>query len=253
MILEICKTNINYEIIGSGTPLILFSGYINDMTAMIKTLEPIFRNREGLKRIYVDHPGVGNSDSGDIKRLSEYLKVIKEFVGEITKGEDFIVAGYSFGGYLSRYILQEYFNQVKGMMLITPLTTNDLSSMDVDRNVEAIPHKNQNKEAYIQNRIEKDINHASLKSNHTFLETIQIQAMSEKVSLDNFQGKFHGPTLIMTGRQDNVVGYKDAYALLEKYPRASYFVLDMCGHDLQIQQEELFNLLVVEWLERLSL
>ena len=253
MLLNICKTNINYEVIGSGTPLLLFSGYINDMTAMIKTLEPIFRMRDGVKRIYVDHPGVGNSDSGDIKTLSDYLKVIKEFVGEVTNGEDFIVAGYSFGGYLSRYILQEYFDHVKGMMLITPLTTNDLSNMDVDPKVEAIPNKNKSKELYIQKRIENDINHASLKSNHTFLETIQIQAMSEKVSLDNFQGKFHGPTLILTGRQDNIVGYKDAYALLEKYPRATYCVLDMCGHDLQIQQEELFDHLVVEWLERLNL
>lgn len=238
MILKVNNSSINYKIIGTGIPLIMFSGFINDMTTMMTTLEPILEKRNSIKRIYIDHPGVGASDTGDITTLSEYLEVIKGFVSEITKGEDFVLAGYSFGGFLSRYILQENFNSVKGLMLITPLTTCDLRNMDVDRNIQAIPNKNIAREKHIKERIEKEINCASLKSNHAFLEAIQIQAMNQTVKLDDFKGEFHEPTLIITGRQDNVVGYKDSFSLLEKYPRATYCVLDMCGHEPQMQQRK---------------
>jgi pimeloyl-ACP methyl ester carboxylesterase len=52
------------------------------------------------------------------------------------------------------------------------------------------------------------------------------------------------------GRQDTEVGYKDQFKLLEDYPRASYVVLDKAGHNLQIEQYELFSYLVGEWIER---
>jgi hypothetical protein len=36
----------------------------------------------------------------------------------------------------------------------------------------------------------------------------------------------------------------------EKYHRASLIILDQAGYILQIEQENLFNLLVKKWLER---
>lgn len=55
-----------------------------------------------------------------------------------------------------------------------------------------------------------------------------------------------------TGRQDNVVGYHDAWRLIEDYPRATFAVLDMAGHNLQIEQPDVFNSLVDNWLNRLE-
>ena len=56
----------------------------------------------------------------------------------------------------------------------------------------------------------------------------------------------------MTGRQDITTGYQDVWALLENYPRAGFFAIDMAGHGLQIDQAELFFALVREWLERVA-
>jgi len=52
------------------------------------------------------------------------------------------------------------------------------------------------------------------------------------------------------GRQDSVVGYRDAWRLIESYPRATFAVLDRAGHWLQIEQERLFAELAAEWLDR---
>ena len=60
------------------------------------------------------------------------------------------------------------------------------------------------------------------------------------------------PTLIVTGRQDSSVGYRDAWKILENYPRATFVVLDRAGHGLYIEQEELYHVLFNEWLDRVE-
>jgi hypothetical protein len=52
------------------------------------------------------------------------------------------------------------------------------------------------------------------------------------------------------GKQDSIVGYSDFGDFLKNYPRASFVVLDNAGHNLQIEQPELFYCLTKEWLER---
>jgi len=63
---------------------------------------------------------------------------------------------------------------------------------------------------------------------------------------------FEKPTLILVGRQDAMVGYRDAWDILENYPRATFALLDSAGHHLHLEQEKLFNPLVTEWLERVT-
>ena len=63
-------------------------------------------------------------------------------------------------------------------------------------------------------------------------------------------GQFDRPSLILTGRQDDSTGYLEQFALLPHYPRATYAVLDVAGHNLQLEQPELFGALVREWLQR---
>jgi pimeloyl-ACP methyl ester carboxylesterase len=63
---------------------------------------------------------------------------------------------------------------------------------------------------------------------------------------------FTGPSLILVGRQDIAVGYVDQFSLLTDYPRAILAVLDVAGHNLQIEQPVLFAALAEEWLERVA-
>jgi pimeloyl-ACP methyl ester carboxylesterase len=58
--------------------------------------------------------------------------------------------------------------------------------------------------------------------------------------------------LILAGRQDSSTGFAEQFSLLPHYPRASYAVLDMAGHNLQIEQPTLFAALVNEWLDRIQ-
>jgi pimeloyl-ACP methyl ester carboxylesterase len=58
------------------------------------------------------------------------------------------------------------------------------------------------------------------------------------------------PVLIVTGRQDSMVGYAGHWDLLEQYPRATFAVLDRAGHALPHEQPGLLKALITEWLAR---
>ena len=50
--------------------------------------------------------------------------------------------------------------------------------------------------------------------------------------------------------KDFILGYREAWKSIEIYPRV-FIILDQAGYILQIEQENLFNSLVKEWLERI--
>jgi pimeloyl-ACP methyl ester carboxylesterase len=63
---------------------------------------------------------------------------------------------------------------------------------------------------------------------------------------------FDGPTLIITARQDQIVGYRAAWDLLDTYPRATFAVLDRAGHFVPIEQDVFCHALMREWLDRVE-
>ncbi len=89
-------------------------------------------------------------------------------------------------------------------------------------------------------------------ANDKFLSHLQKTGYGFSFDVDKVDKKFNQPTLILLGRQDSSVGYKDAWNILDNYPRATFAVLDRAGHNLQIEQEALFNCLVNEWLTRIE-
>jgi pimeloyl-ACP methyl ester carboxylesterase len=62
---------------------------------------------------------------------------------------------------------------------------------------------------------------------------------------------FPQPTLHITGRQDHVVGYTDAWSPLDHYPRASFAVLDAAGHNILFEQRDLCAALIADGLTRI--
>jgi|LGVF01.2.fsa_nt_gb pimeloyl-ACP methyl ester carboxylesterase len=254
MNLQIRESIINYEVKGEGRPIIFFSGFENDMTAMIKCMEPIFELKDNWKRIYVDHLGVGKTVIGDeVESVTELLDTMNEFVDQLMGDQSFVLGGYSFGGYLSRYILKNKKDKIEGLFLLTPLVVKELEHCDVDRSIEVVKHMDKSVQDQISTMIQKDLVGAMQSTNQDFMYKLYMNNLKSKVILDDFEGTYDKPTLIITGRQDDTVGYKDAFKLLEKYPRATYISMDMCGHASQIEQNGLFTHLTLEWINRLDI
>ena len=55
---------------------------------------------------------------------------------------------------------------------------------------------------------------------------------------------FEEPTLIIAGRQDTVVGYREAWTILESYPRATFAVIDRADHGWPLESHDLLGALI---------
>jgi pimeloyl-ACP methyl ester carboxylesterase len=51
---------------------------------------------------------------------------------------------------------------------------------------------------------------------------------------------FDAPTLVLTGRKDQIAGYVDQFEDLARYPKASYVALNHAGHCLPFEQPQRF-------------
>ncbi len=81
---------------------------------------------------------------------------------------------------------------------------------------------------------------------------LNVETRTFSFDIDRVSVLFEKPTLILMGRQDAHVGYRDGWDILEFYPRATFVVLDRAGHALGVEQEGLFQAIVNEWLDRVE-
>lgn len=99
-------------------------------------------------------------------------------------------------------------------------------------------------------RFKEDILPGLKIADYAFLENSLGRHVPYTVNVDLIEKPYQQPTLMLMGRQDSAVGYRDHWRLDENYARASFVILDRAGHNLKIEQEILFNGLVKEWLGR---
>ncbi|WP_369703956.1 alpha/beta fold hydrolase [Clostridium moutaii] len=68
------------------------------------------------KRIYIDLPGMGKTKAEDwIINSDVMLDIVIDFIEKIISNESFLLAGESYGGYLSRGIVYKIANRVNGL------------------------------------------------------------------------------------------------------------------------------------------
>jgi pimeloyl-ACP methyl ester carboxylesterase len=266
-----------YETIGSGKPVFMIHGWGPDHRLMKGCMEPVFQSlKEPWKRIYFDLPGMGKTKGKPwITGSDQMLEIMLAFIDGIIPGERFLLAGESYGGYLARGLLKKRQAMIDGMLLICPLTAPYVvTSQGVDKGDVPPLRVLERDPALLQSLSESD--RKQFEPIHV-LQNARVWArfrdeilpglrMMDSDFLDNSLGNnvpfgfphdeldkpFDKPVLMLMGRQDCSVGYRDIWGIIENYPRASFVILDKAGHNLQIEQDELFGTLVKEWLVRVA-
>ncbi|MFW9956018.1 MAG: alpha/beta fold hydrolase [Candidatus Thorarchaeota archaeon] len=262
--------NIYYETFGEGTPIIGLHGSTLDLNSMKGCMEPIFNKRKGWKRIYSDFPGHGRTPGSEsIKGSDDVLQVLLDFIDNVIPDTQFVLVGLSFGGYIAQGIAHYIPDRVAGLLLIVPRVISNprqrnlpkksvlarendfLSKLDAQERagfeeVTVLQTKS------VWNRYVKEISSGVRVADTMFLQRLDPAIDAFSFDVDEGAEQFDKPTLILTGRQDHIVGYQDTWTILERYPHATFAVFDRAGHALQLEQEILFNALVDEWLDRVE-
>lgn len=258
MFIEVAGLKLHVQTFGEGTPIVFLHGFWVDSDIMKGFLEPIFEANAGWKRIYIDIPGHGSSDyPNGIHSSDEILEIIMKGIHQLVQDQPFLIGGLSYGGYLARGITYKLPEQVKGMLLLCPmikakdreLPEHQVLVHTLSKSVPegfkelAVVQTDRVWERY-QLEVVPGVKRFSNLSEEDFL----LQGFSFEAELH--RSPYSGPTLIIVGRQDSIVGFRDAWIWMESCPHASFVVLDHAGHLVEIEQETIVTPLVQEWLHR---
>jgi pimeloyl-ACP methyl ester carboxylesterase len=252
-----------YETYGSGRPMVMLPGRPSDHRVMARFMEPLFTQRQGWLRIYPDLPGTGRAPSVD--RLATHdamLEAVLAFIDKLIPGQRFVLAGLSYGGYLARGVVYHRAASIDGLMLCVPQVKADPAEAQLpprtaiveDQAIAAELGPISNLMVVQSPRVAEAVRELLAEvriADHPFNDRLE-EASAFSFDVDNLPTPFGVPTLIVTARQDHLCGYRDAWDLLDHYPRATFAVLDRAGHFVNIEQDALCQALMREWLDRVE-
>lgn len=243
--------------------MLCMPGFSLARSAMIAALEPALAASSGLRRIYLDLPGTGQSPSGPANS-DGVVDAVSDFVDREIGSARFLIAGWSYGGYLAAALARRRPEQIAGLLLICHGTKILLS----DRDVAAAPTVTDDADWLVD--VPSDLRaHISVALGNRTRDTAgrvatmlvtsgpgddeyleRLRNTGYQLSDEDSTLAYLGPTSIIAGRQDYIAGYADQFRALASYPSASYAVLADAGHYLPFEQPEAFRGHTLDWLAR---
>lgn len=268
MFCELEGLSVYYETYGEGTPILNIHGYGIDHHVMSNCMEPIFKDRRGWQRIYLDLPGMGQTKAPAwLKNSDQVLDILVKFIDRVLMGRNFVVAGESYGGYLARGLAYRMSGRLDGMLLICPVIVPDKEKRELPQRTVFV--RDEKLLAEIEPSERKLFERMLVLQDRKRWERFRMDILpgvkardadfnrwlihnGYGFSFDVDKHPFEKPTLVLAGRQDASVGFKDALRIIDNYPRGTFAVLDRAGHGLEVEQEAIFNCLAGEWLDRVE-
>jgi pimeloyl-ACP methyl ester carboxylesterase len=248
-----------------GQPVVCLHGWPADHEHVRHDLEPVFRDRPGWQRIYLDLPGMGRSVAPDrIRSHVELAEFLPRLVARLVGDRQFAVVGASYGGYLARWLTHLCPDRVDGFFVYVPVIRT------VEGRQLPAPHAVAPNPQLTAQLAEDEQLWASAQTVHTN-ESLQLFRTVVKPAIARADPEFLArldaspyppapgplrplavPALIICGRQDSWCGYADQWEVLDDYPRATFAVLDRAAHGVASDRRELFEALVLDWLDRIE-
>ena len=272
---DLDNATIDYEERGDGRPIVFIHGWPMDRRLEMADYEAIFAKRNGWRRLYFDLPGMGRSVAKPgIRTQDDVLATVLAFIEALLPGQRFLLAGTSLGGYLARAVAIRLRPRIDGMLLRVPCIVADTTRRTlppfapVVRDDSLMEKLDEAERAALGDVLVQTPGYleALRRKIHGFVAPamavaaplageIRADPARYGISFDlRAQEKgFTAPTLIVTGRQDTVVGYRDTWDILESYPHATFAVIDRADHAWPVESPKLLEALVDDWLARIAL
>jgi pimeloyl-ACP methyl ester carboxylesterase len=250
---------------GTGTPLVLLHGFGIDHRALLP-LDPVLEAAGGWRRLYLDLPGAGGTPVGDVASTQDVVAAVEAELDRRIGDEPFAVLGQSFGGMVARQVAHDLRPRVLGLATVAGVFVAEHARRTVPpatvlrTDPEALALAGEAAGDYAEGAVVQSVPHARAFLDHVrpgllaadprALARIAARYSLDREPEDAHPEPFTRPGLVLTARQDQVVGYEDAWARREHYPRTTFAVLDAAGHDVQVEQPALTGALVADWLAR---
>jgi 3-oxoadipate enol-lactonase len=253
-----------YEERGSGTPLIFIHGY-----PLNKTLwEPQLEGLSDIARVIApDLRGHGGSDPvPGIYTMRMLADDIKELVDKLKIEQPVILCGLSMGGYICLEFLRNYPHTLKGMILAATRATADSVEAKVSREEAAAIAQERGSEAIANMLLPKMLAPVTYKKRPDVVErarnlmvNISTQAivgdlmgMKNREDSTPFLKDINTPVLILHGGDDQIIPRAEVDLMKNEFKAARLEIIPEAGHLLNIEQPDLFNQAVREFIQSIE-
>ena len=255
--------------LGEGQPVLFLHGNGNDHRATLVGLDPIVARRTGYRRLHLDLPGYGASPGNVAIHGSDgMLEVVLDLLDALAGEEPVILVGSSWGAYLARGVVARRRDQVKAVAMLVPVIDADRARRDVDPVQQRVPAfapldggTPELRAEFLEGAViagpdqwrhfRDAIAPAVAAADPAAVERIEA-AYPFSEDVDTIGPPFVGPSLIVVGRQDDAVGYRDAIRLVERFPASTFAILDVAGHLIWADRPGVVAALLDDWLERVE-
>lgn len=232
MICDIDDLPLHYESYGEGRPVVFLPRWGDDLSENRELHEPVFAERPGWQRIYLDPPGHGRTPARPwIDGLGGMLDIVLRFLDEVVGDRRFVVAGASAGGVFARGLVRHHPARVDGVLLRVPGVILDparrtlptyqplIADPSVAAGLEPPPlvQTADYVAAYLSKK-ERFYDPAEKAADLPFLTGITADLAGADFDVDDLPAPCGAPTLIVTGRQDINTGVRRRVAAAAELP-----------------------------------
>jgi pimeloyl-ACP methyl ester carboxylesterase len=245
---------VHYVEHGTGPSVVVLHGAGVDHREVEACFEPVLQRITGLRRLYPDLPGMGQTVAPETVRSGDdVLDTLLKFADHAVGESPYLLIGHSAGAYYAQAMAARRPAQVAGLALVCPLLPGlrDVPEHRVVAGSGVIGDDIFRSYFVIQT-------HQMLERYETYVApaaALVDQAAAERIGerwalTPDDAAPYPGPTVVVAGRLDSTVGYAAAADLLDHYPHASLAVVDDAGHALPHEQPDLLRALLADWLTR---
>jgi pimeloyl-ACP methyl ester carboxylesterase len=220
-----------------------------------------------VRRTYVDLPGHGDSAPHSPATSQGMLDAVSEWLTINVDGPA-LLAGASYGAYLAMGVARRRPELVSGLLLVCPgvrvgaanrrLPTEepppgepgwlDAAPLELRRHLDLALG---NRTAKVVANVLGALSDGG-PGDEGYQNELQ-QGAGYALADEDDDAPFNRPALVVTGRQDRIVGYEDQFQMMRRFPGGTYAALDRAGHYLPFEQSGLLTALTMRWLEDVAL
>lgn len=252
---------LHVESIGDGVPLVALHGAFSAHEEIRGPVERALGD-VGLRRVYPDLPGMGDSPADAAASCTTALDALEELVDAHVDDRPFLLLGHSLGAHLARGLAARRPTQALGMALLNPLVPDD---MEADEHITVaddgsdgdLPDDQRTgyrgyfvlRTAPTRERFVDDVVPALGRADEDATMRL-LESSSPDDAAD--ETPYTRPVLIAVGRHDATVGHRQHARLLRTYPRATALVVADAGHALPHEQPEILEPALRAWVAAAS-
>ena len=268
---KVAGMNTHYIVVGKGPPVILLHGLGASVIAWRDTVGPLSQ----ICKVYaVDIPGHGDSEKPDIPYTSQTgIMFLRDFL-EVLDIQQVALTGNSMGGLLALGFALRYPDRVTGLVLVG--TAGLGKKVPLFMRLATLPLLGEILEHFVLSRSRAILGQVfsnprfateDLRQELTRVRSLpgarraELSAIRNGVNLwgeiksdillDRIQ-ELRIPILIVWGSDDKIIPKEHAINAAGANKLAEMIIVPNCGHWPQIEQASLFNLMLSEFLRKLT-